>query len=439
VKVLCLSDSDTRMKWTTTVAAAIGSSFARHGVAHGDQFVVDVASFEGGAVPTSRQLDEIGVIGPHLLVSDQQLNELVQAGYDVLIVNTVGSRLHRVTEVLRSLSATAPRRPLLVTGYAGVVYEKHVEGAVWRAGADVICCNSAVDHALFSGIYRSLGVPVDGLVRAGLGVVHRRNGTPVEDFPEHGHGSARPNEVRTLTFAVQPDVPRGRNDRLYLLERLAAYARAHPSRSVIVKLRSRPEEATTHRERFHFEELYRTRLVDRPPNLSFEYGLMSRVLERTDLLVTISSTAALEAIALGVPVAVLADLGVGEGLGNHFFLGSGLLSSMNLITQDKLPVVDPEWLRMNGFGGDDRLENVAARILELHELQAAGDRALPVPDGFVNDEMTPRLAALSVEPLTVLDAGTLRARRVRRWAVEHLPRPVIDLGIRAERRVGSWR
>lgn len=445
MKVLCLSDSDTRMKWTTAVAAALVSESARAARSKlgldGEQIEVDVASFEVETQPTERQLHEIGVVGPHLVVDDDQLAELALGGYDVMIVNTIGSRLHRVTELLRGVSVGAARRPVLVTGYAGVVYEKHVEGAIWRSGADVICCNSQLDHERFTEIYQALGVSTDGLVRAGLGVVQPSQDSPGTSAVDRAIPLAEPREISTLTFAVQPDVPRRRDDRMYLLERLAAYARAHPNRSVIVKLRSRPDEATTHRERYHFEELYRTRLVDRPPNLSFEYGLMSKVLARTDLLVTVSSTAALEAVGAGVPVAILTDVGVGETLGNHYFIGSGLLSSMNQIMQDKLPVADSDWLRRNGFDPADRLGNVVDRVMELHRRQLDDGAALPVPPSFVSDDMTPRLAQVALR--TIEPGATVVPGRVRQLARTMLPRRTRRLArqleLRLERGVAAWR
>ncbi|WP_444547752.1 DUF6716 putative glycosyltransferase, partial [Streptomyces fradiae] len=71
------------------------------------------------------------------------------------------------------------------------------------------------------------------------------------------------------------------------------------------------------------------------------YGNMGRVLDVTDLLVTVSSTAALEALHRGVPTAVLTDLGVREALGNHHFIGSGLLTSWDRLDAGDEPVPDP--------------------------------------------------------------------------------------------------
>ncbi|NEA37631.1 DUF6716 putative glycosyltransferase, partial [Streptomyces sp. SID13031] len=135
-----------------------------------------------------------------------------------------------------------------------------------------------------------------------------------------------------------------RADRTYLLRRLVEHARLHPDREVLLKLRSKPGEHTT-----HIEELPYQRLAERlpgglPPNLRLVYGHMGEVLDRTDLLVTVSSTAALESLHRRVPTAVLSDLGVRETLGNHHFVGSGLITSWDRLDDGHLPRPDATWL-----------------------------------------------------------------------------------------------
>ena len=76
---------------------------------------------------------------------------------------------------------------------------------------------------------------------------------------------------------------------------------------------------------------------------------MSEVLEDADLLVTVSSTAAMEAWARQIPVGILTDVGVGETLGNHHFVASGALTSMRELADDVLPVADEAWLIRSGL------------------------------------------------------------------------------------------
>ena len=174
--------------------------------------------------------------------------------------------------------------------------------------------NSRHDADRFRAVYEGVGADASCVTEAAL--------------PFLGGAPYRAEEAATrVVFAAQPSVPESRADRTYLLRRLVEHARLHPHREVLLKLRSKPGEHTT-----HLEELPYQKLADRlpgglPPNFRLVYGHMGEVLDRTDLLVTLSSTAALESLHRGIPTAVLTDLGVREALGNHHFLGSGLLTS----------------------------------------------------------------------------------------------------------------
>ena len=117
-----------------------------------------------------------------------------------------------------------------------------------------------------------------------------------------------------------------------------------------------------------------------PANVELSYGHMSEVLDGTDLLVTVSSTAALESMHRGIPTAVLTDLGVREALGNHHFLGSGALVSWDELDDGVLPRVDEEWLRRNGAGaGGDPFLRVRERVADLVDRSAVGRLAPPRP------------------------------------------------------------
>ncbi|WP_319922860.1 DUF6716 putative glycosyltransferase, partial [Streptomyces griseiscabiei] len=199
----------------------------------------------------------------------------------------------------------------------GVVYEKMVDGLMTRAGSDLVLANSAYDAGRFRRAFTSVGVDPDTVVECALPFLGGEPYLP----PVPGE---RPF---TLTFAVQPSVPKGKTARLALLERAAAHARLRPDREVLIKLRSMPGEATTHVEADPYQLLVEELAEAAPANLRLVYGNMGEVLDRTDLLVTVSSTAALESMHRGIPTAILTDFGVREAHGNHYFLHSGCLAS----------------------------------------------------------------------------------------------------------------
>jgi hypothetical protein len=173
--------------------------------------------------------------------------------------------------------------------------------------------------------------------------------------------------IRTVMFADQPTVPSGEADRLYLYQQLIAYARAHPDREVVLKPRHRIGEDTFHKMKFHPEVLLEG--VDRPANFSIDYTPISQRLGDLDLMLTVSSTAALEAVGAGVRTAFIADLDIREQLGNHIFLDSGLLRTFDQVQRDEIGTPAANWIDDYFFGADGRspAEQIAARTLELVE------------------------------------------------------------------------
>jgi hypothetical protein len=223
---------------------------------------------------------------------------------------------------------------VVVTGYVGVVYEKLADGLLLRHGADLVLANSRQDAERFRAVYEGVGADASAVTEVALPFLG-------------GEPYTGEREPYTVVFAAQPSVPESRADRAYLLDRLIRHARLHPGRQVLLKLRSRPGEHTTHLEELPYQKLAQ-KAGPLPPNLRLVYGNMGEVLDRTDLLVTVSSTAALESLHRRIPTAVLTDLGVREVLGNHHFLGSGCLASWDQLDAGRRPEPDPEWVARQG-------------------------------------------------------------------------------------------
>jgi hypothetical protein len=337
-----IADSDTRWKWGALTARRIAPD-AR----------LDARFLRGRATPTERQLAELGI--PADTVAEQTAAEILAAisseNCDVLVISCVGGSIQCFLHGFDRAWRGHQRRPVVVTGYVGVVYEKLTDGLLLRAGADVVLANSSDDARRFRAVYEGVGVPTGAIVETAL---------PFLDGADYRPDPARPF---TVTFAVQPSAPEGREDRRYLLRRLVEHARRHPEREVLVKLRSMPGEQTTHIEEHPYQHLVES--LDPPPNVSLVYGAMGEVLDRTDLLVTVSSTAALESLHRGTPTAILTDLGIREALGNHHFLGSGCLASWDELDDGVLPKADPEWTATHGVGAGDPYADLRARVQGL--------------------------------------------------------------------------
>ncbi|SER37614.1 hypothetical protein SAMN04487983_101589 [Streptomyces sp. yr375] len=258
---------------------------------------------------------------------------MTRTSYDVLVLALVGGGVQAILHGLKRVWEGEPDRPVVVTGYVGVVYEKLADGLLLRHGADLVLANSRQDAERFRAVYEGVGADASAVTEVAL--------------PFLG-GAAYPGEhdPYTVVFAAQPSVPDSRRDRTYLLNRLIQHARLNPEREVLLKLRSKPGEHTTHIEELPYQKLAQKHEL--PANFRLVYGNMGEVLDRTDLMVTVSSTAALESLHRRVPTVVLTDLGVREALGNHHFVGSGCLASWDQLDAGHRPAPDEDWVSRQG-------------------------------------------------------------------------------------------
>ncbi|WP_345660597.1 DUF6716 putative glycosyltransferase [Streptomyces venetus] len=348
-RIAVLADSDTRWKWGALTAHRIAPGPSMETGPREDAQVgpaLDGFLLRGRATPTPRQLEEVGVRADSLreVTAVEFLRAMEEESYDILVLALVGGGVQAMLHGLKRAWENRTSRPVVVTGYVGVVYEKLADGLLLRHGADLVLANSRQDAERFRAVYDGVGADASSVTEVALpflgGAAYEGEHTPY-----------------TVVFAAQPSVPENRKDRTYLLNRLVQHARRHPEREVLLKLRSKPGEHTTHIEELPYQKLVQR--LDPPANFRLVYGNMGEVLDHTDLLVTVSSTAALESLHRRVPTVVLTDLGVREALGNHHFVGSGCLASWDQLDAGHRPVPDAEWVARQGVvaGGTSRTES----------------------------------------------------------------------------------
>lgn len=342
-----MADSDTRWKWGAAVADRLA----------GDRPVRTHATLLlGRSVPNARQLAEVDARPETLRRASlaETVTDLAGTDAEVVVLATIGGGVQALLQGLARAWAGRARRPVVVTGYVGLVYEKLVDGLLNRAGADIVLANSAHDADRFRAVYAGLGIDPDVVVRTALPFL---GGRP------HDPGAAGRDRPFTVTFVAQPGVPESRSERRYALRQAIEHAVRHPERRVLVKLRGRLGERTTHVEPYHYETLLPA--GGRPANLELVYGAMGAVLDETDLCVTVSSTAAIEAMHRNVPTAILVDFGIREALGNQLFVGSGALTSWRELHAGAVPQVDPEWAARHGVRDPEPYANLQRRVAEL--------------------------------------------------------------------------
>ncbi|MFG2450738.1 DUF6716 putative glycosyltransferase [Streptomyces sp. NPDC048512] len=424
LRVAVLADSDTRWKWGSLTATRIAPA----------ESDVRLGGFllRGRATPTARQLEEVGVRADSLreVTAVEFLRELgkesdegrtrdTHDNYDVVVLALVGGAVQAVLHGLARAWEGRAKRPLVVTGYVGVVYEKLADGLLLRHGADLVLANSRQDADRFRAVYEGVGADAGSVTEVAL--------------PFLGGAAYTENDPYTVVFAAQPSVPENRKDRTYLLDRLIRHARLHPDREVLLKLRSRPGEHTTHIEELPYQKLVQK--ADPPANFRLVYGHMGEVLDRTDLLVTISSTAALESLHRRIPTVVLSDLGVREALGNHHFVGSGCLASWDQLDEGHRPVPDAAWVARQGVAAEggayerafDAARTRITELLEADELPPLAPYYTPVtapgylPGILARHHLGPDGSPLPGAPAADREPSPVRqiVRRAARGAYRH--------------------
>ncbi len=369
MKVVVLADTDSRWKWGLLTARQLFPASVPVGLL--------LHSLRG---PSAQQLADSGVEQQPTIVESIPgfvASEDLDA-VDVIVLALPGGGVQAVLHGLARRWTTPGRRPVVISGYVGVVYEKHVEGLLLRAGSDVILANSPADAESFRTMLAGAGQDPSVVLPTVL------------PFLGQADSARETGTLFTVTFAAQPGVPGPRTDREFVIRRLIRHATLHPEREVLLKVRARVGEHTTHREDHPYQLLGPRLGVEKPANLHVVHGNMGEVLDRTDLLVTVSSTAAVEAMHRGIPTAILTDFGLKERLGNHYFLGSGCLASFSDLDAGATPRVDPEWARNRGIGPSDAVERAQEHVAAL----AADDVRPPLRPGYTMDNAAAMLPDL---------------------------------------------
>ncbi len=359
-RFLVVADSDSYVKWGAALASRLPADWE-----------AELVVLSTPVMPSERQL-RAAVAGSAFTpesVRTLEVDELEQhvATHrpDVVLLSLRGP----LVRVIAPLVGRGPDRPVLVSGFPGLTIPAEPKAIVYREQVDLIVLHSRREVREFRANAERLGLPVEfGLATLPF-------------LPDAPHADVEAGDGRDdLVFAAQAKVPVEREDRVRLLGWLADAARRRPSRRVVVKVRARRGEAQTHAEAYDFAELLGDPAVRAelggtlPANLIVEDGPMSEQLERAAALVTVSSTAVLEAIAAGIPAILVDEFGVSPKLINTVFEGSGLFGGADELAAWTGRHPEPEWRDDNYFHGREH-DDWEEKLAEL----LAGRETVPLP------------------------------------------------------------
>ena len=352
ISAVVIVDSDSYTKWGVAVLASMPADWTKK--------ILLVAT---PVAPSAAQLDA-AVAGSGFVAADVSrvavadvIRRVRTEKPDVVVVSMLGLPATVVLKELHEL----PDRPVLVTGLPGISIPATELAILRRVQADLFIVHSKREVRAFELLGAELGTDL----RFALSRLPFAKNQIVD------------TRTRTdIIFAAQAIVPLDRSDRKRMLDVLVRLAEAHPQYRVVIKLRAVRGEQQTHDEDDSYEDLL-DELQDPPANLVVAAGPMGRFLEDAAALVTISSTSAIEAIALGVPVIALDEFGVGPHLINDVFVDSGLLAGAEALVAADFRTPVPSWLDDNYFhaGADNTWLSALDELLRERSLGMLADRA----------------------------------------------------------------
>lgn len=341
LRVVAIADTDSYVKWAASLLGGMAARWDVTVLVLSTPVVVSdaqlVAALSASGLPRER-VERVEYSRLAARLGELRADAVVLAARGPLV---------RV--LARDAAALSPR-PVIATGLPGISIPATRKAILYRLQSDLFVVHSRRELREF------------GALSARTGYAHRYALATLPFARSRPGGGAGGTD---LVFATQAKVPAERADRLRVARMLVLAAEAAPDRRVVVKLRAADGEHQTHVEQDGYPELLAS-LGPLPENLVTSTAPMGEALDAAEGLVTVSSTAAIEAIARSVPVLALDTFGVSPRLINETLADADLLGSEDEVVARRFRHPDPEWLDDNYFhpphadDWDDLLEELVA-------------------------------------------------------------------------------
>lgn len=397
--VIAVAESDSYLKWAVSLLAQLPAS---------TRVDLIVACSPVRPSPSQRLGALVGTAFaeyvPEVLSPAQLVRRVERDRPDAVLLACTGPSAHVYQEAL----SRVPHRPVLLAGIPGIALPARRKAWGYRGAIDLFVVHS---HREVEE-YDRLRVLMGKSGRVGLATIPflspGRIEVEVGGAEVHEHVPAPSHRV---LFATQAKVPALREERIEILLALARLAANRPDLRVVVKTRGISGEFHTHHEKHHYGDLWHSLVasgrVHAPDALEFAAGSMAEQLSDAAALVTVSSTAVLEAMALDIPVLLIDEFGVTENLINQVFVGSSCLAGLKALEAGDFRHPEKWWLADNYFHPEQ--DNTWIGVLdELVKMAAAGE--LPPIAAGLDPGRSARRRRLDRLRLTPAGSALVRAR-----------------------------
>jgi hypothetical protein len=415
--VIAVAESDSYLKWAVSLLAHLPSTTR-----------VDLVIACSPVRPSSAQ--RIGALAgsafadhdPEVLSPAQLRRRVERDRPDAVLLACTGPTGHVYQEAL----GRASHRPVLLAGIPGIALPARRKAWAYRSAIDLFVVHSHREVEEYDRVRVLMGKTG----RVGLATIPFLAPDRVE-VEVGGKEVAEPQPHTAssrVLFATQAKVPKLRRERLQILLALDRLATDRPDLTVVVKTRGESGEFHTHHESHHYADLWQDLVasgqVRSAGTLEFASGSMAEQLRDAAALVTVSSTAVLEAMALDIPVLLIDEFGINENLINQVFVGSSCLGGLDALQSADFRHPEKWWLADNYFHpGQD---NTWIETLdELIKMADAGELP-PIMEGVDQGRSARRRRRLARFRLTPVGSALVRARvRVKKRLRRTVP---ISLG-----------
>lgn len=350
-RIVAIADTDSYVKWAAALVGGMGERWDASLLVLETPLVVSDAQLATALRGSGLRRERVARIEHRRLAA-----HLAALRPDAVVL---GARGPLVRVLAREIAALSPR-PVVVTGLPGISIPATRKAVVHRLQCDLFVVHSRREVREFAALSARTGYAH----RYALARLPFARGVAATRAAQSAAGT-------DLVFATQAKVPADRVDRLRVARLLVRAAEADHGRRVVVKLRASDGEHQTHVEQDGYPELLAA-LGPLPPNLVTSTASMADALATAEGLVTVSSTAAIEAIARGIPVIALDSFGVSATLINETLADADLLGGEEDVVARRFRHPDPEWLDDNYFHPEDA-DDWMPQLEELLAARSRGD------------------------------------------------------------------
>ena len=299
-------------------------------------YSVLLALIENSYKLSKRQLNEINLINKIEIIKIAEFKEIDYLNYDVIYLGLTGGPIKKFSMYFYKKYKNAGKRPIIICGYPGVILNSRYIGYSNRIFCDLILLNSIYDYEKYKEFTTWYNLSYDNAYVFGYSFEKILRVQTLE---------------KNIVFAEQSIIPKTFKDRIYLIGRLLDYANIYREYNIIIKPRIQVREQTVFKCKYHVEKL----------------------LANCNLLITVSSTVAIQSIYSGIPTAIIGDFGINEEMGINFYINSGCVTTFDkLIKNDFNYKVNKEWVNNNitHFSGrkKDFFKILDKKIIETNNL-----------------------------------------------------------------------